>query len=435
MEHISNYINEIYKIQQDMRVLFEQEEDDSLISCKEILTDDEIISILECMNEYIDEHPTLISEPYFDEIFLQDMQILFPCCCENIEEIIELFYILFVPKRSQEDQEDEEDEKERETIHHKIDYLHSQPQHIQRTVEWYEFRNNLITASNAYKIFETNATRNQLIYEKCIAYEKKEKSASASSSASSTINVESSLHWGQKYEPVSLLIYEKKVETTVEEFGCIKHSIYDFLGASPDGIITNPSSPKYGRMLEIKNIVNREIDGIPKKEYWIQMQLQMEVCDLNECDFLETQFIEYENECDFLNDYEIDTETTRFTQTSNGELKGIIMYFSKEGFPTYIYKPLDMNKVEFDVFENEMIEKMEATGMIWIKNIYWRLKTYSCVLVKRNRRWFQDNILDIQDLWNIIKRERVDGYSHRAPNKRNITVSTVDKSKCLINIH
>ena len=82
-------------------------------------------------------------------------------------------------------------------------------------------------------------------------------------------------------------------------------------------------------------------------------------------------------------------------------------------------------------FENEMIEKMEATGMIWIKNIYWRLKTYSCVLVKRNRRWFQDNILDIQDLWNIIKRERVDGYSHRAPNKRNITVSTVDKSKCL----
>ena len=45
-------------------------------------------------------------------------------------------------------------------------------------------------------------------------------------------------------------------------------------------------------MLEIKNIVNREINGIPKKEYWIQMQLQMEVCDLGECDFLETRFKE-----------------------------------------------------------------------------------------------------------------------------------------------
>ena len=35
-----------------------------------------------------------------------------------------------------------------------------------------------------------------------------------------------------------------------------------------------------------------KLDGIPKKEYWIQMQLQMEVCDLDECDFLETRFIE-----------------------------------------------------------------------------------------------------------------------------------------------
>ena len=44
------------------------------------------------------------------------------------------------------------------------------------------------------------------------------------------------------------------------------------LGASPDGINTDKTSQLYGRMLEIKNIVNREINGIPKSEYWIQMQ-------------------------------------------------------------------------------------------------------------------------------------------------------------------
>ena len=157
---------------------------------------------------------------------------------------------------------------------------------------------------------------------------------------------------------------------------------------------------------------------------------------LNDCDFLETQFIEYENEQDFINDYEIDSDPEKhFTETSNGELKGIIMYFSKEGIPTYIYKPLDMNKTEFDVFENE---KMEATEMSWIKNIYWKLKTISCVLVKRNRRWFQDNISEIQDLWNIIKRERTGDYSHRVPNKIRTDVATVaDKSenKCLISIN
>ena len=43
-----------------------------------------------------------------------------------------------------------------------------------------------------------------------------------------------------------------------------------------------------------KNPTTRKLSGTPKKEYWIQMQLQMEVWDLDECDFLETVFKEYE---------------------------------------------------------------------------------------------------------------------------------------------
>jgi putative phage-type endonuclease len=438
MDQISHYINDIKTIQQEMCKLFEHEDDDEYEAESQQLDDDDVIDMLECMDEYINEHPKIITDPDFDEIFLQEMQTLFPCC-ENIEEIIELFHLWFLPKRSQrhDDEDDEEVLKEdSEVIKQKIAYLHAQPQHTQRTPEWYEFRNNLITASNAYKIFETSATRNQLIYEKCTAFakmNKNEENEENEENEKAPVNIETSLHWGQKYEPVSVLIYEKMSETRVEEFGCIKHPIYDFLGASPDGIIVDPASPKYGRMLEIKNIVNREIDGIPKKEYWIQMQLQMEVCDLNDCDFLETQFIEYENEQDFINDYEIDTDPeTYFTQTSNGELKGIIMYFSKEGIPTYIYKPLDMNKTEFDVFENK---QMEATELTWIKNIYWKLKTYSCVLVKRNRRWFQDNVSEIEDLWNIIKRERVEDFSHRAPNKRKSVIASMSLNKCLISIN
>ena len=369
MEQISYYINEIKSIQFDMQKLFYQDDGplNNNISNESSMPDNnDIIDILECMNEYINENPKLISDSEFHQIFLQDMNMLFPNC-EIIEEIIDLFHILFFPKRQQPESEEdqqpeseedqqpksEEDQQQIKYIKHKIDYLYLQPQHTQRTPEWYNFRNNLITASNAYKIFETNATRNQIIYEKCSAFTKM--GTNIEDISTPHINTESPLHWGQKYEPISVLVYEKMVQTKIEEFGCIKHSIYDFLGASPDGIITNPTSSKYGRMLEIKNIVNREIDGIPKKEYWIQMQLQMEVCDLHECDFLETQFIEYENETDFINDYEIDTKTTQFTQTNNGELKGIIMYFSKEGIPTYIYKPLDMNKTEFDVFENEQM--------------------------------------------------------------------------------
>ena len=52
-------------------------------------------------------------------------------------------------------------------------------------------------------------------------------------------------------------------------------------------------------MVEIKNIVNREITGRPKEEYWIQTQIQMEVCDLDECDFVETRFKEYDSKEDY----------------------------------------------------------------------------------------------------------------------------------------
>ena len=80
------------------------------------------------------------------------------------------------------------------------------------------------------------------------------------------------------------MYYEYINNTKVNEFGCIKHTKHDFLAASPDGIVCDMSSNLYGRMLEIKNVVSRTITGA-KMEYWIQMQLQMEVCDLNECDF------------------------------------------------------------------------------------------------------------------------------------------------------
>ena len=65
-------------------------------------------------------------------------------------------------------------------------------------------------------------------------------------------------------------------------------------------------------MLEIKNPTSREITGIPKEDYWIQMQLQMETCNLNECDFLETVFKEYETEEEFMAD-----GTFRITKRTN----------------------------------------------------------------------------------------------------------------------
>ena len=312
-------------------------------------------------------------------------------------------------------------------IENQINLLRNKVQPDQRTVEWYCFRHNLITASNAYKAFENQTVKNQLIYEKCkpLNLPMKEeiplidnsdnpdvkKIEINDTSLQKIVNTNSTLHWGQKYEYLSVKIYENMYNTQVEDFGCIQHEVYKFVGASPDGINVDPQSSRYGRMLEIKNIVNRKIDGIPKKEYWIQMQLQMEVCNLNECDFLETKFTEYLDYQDYIDD-----------SKKNDKKKGIIIHFhTKSGAPFYVYKPLELiSENEISKWEDEMINlyQSEKFNYLFVKFIYWKLEEMSCVLVCRNQKWFQDNIKELESVWKIIEKERISGYEHRAPNRK-----------------
>jgi putative phage-type endonuclease len=396
-----------------------------------------IETILLTMDAYISENPTAITEPDFHETFIENIKQLFIAQLENdksenemlldnefeeIEELIEetcyIFYETIIPVRSFSESIilfNPDVSK----IKKQIGYLNNIPQPTQRTDEWYEFRRNLITASNAYKAFENQNTQNQLIYEKCCEISNK--------GSGGPVNINTPFHWGQKYEPISVMIYEDRYNTKIGDFGCIKHPEYTFLGASPDGINIDENTDRYGRMLEIKNIVNREIDGIPKKEYWVQMQLQMETCNLDECDFLETMFVEYSSEKEFLED-------GSFFISSENEMKGIIMYFNKsDGNPHYIYKPLYMDKEEFQEWEENHIDNMNMT---WIKNIYWRLKICSCILVQRNERWFKDNIDQLKNIWSIIERERKEGFEHRAPNKRikNEINSEQEIKGCLLKI-
>ena len=299
----------------------------------------------------------------------------------------------------------------------KLLYLENIPQPEQGTSEWYIFRHKFLTASSIWKVFGTERLRDQLIYDKCspINLEKY-----------NYINTESPLHWGHKYEPLSLLWYENKYNTKVSDYGCIPHKTLTYLAASPDGINTDKSSLRYGRMVEVKNIVNRDITGIPKPEYWIQMQLQMEVCMLNECDFLETRFIEYENKDDFDNDGE-------FHCTKEGKLKGIIMYFIKNGKPFYEYAPLNLTETEFEEWELGIMNKY--TNLSWIKNIYWRLDEVSCILVLRNKLWFKLVKQQFEDIWNIITNDKEHGYEHRAPNRKEKKkpLPTTIANKCFIN--
>lgn len=434
---------------------------------EETFTQEEADSLYSAIFDYIDYIVTpnisLFSDPHFHkkvelgvyeflelafsdmcgvDLFMitYDMEMELECI---VESCIEDYFTNIVPYRSYPTSFIQQ-KCQPKIVEQNIEYLRSVPQHTQRTPEWYKRRNEMITASSAWKVFKSDSMVNQLVYEKCSAAVAVAAVATSSTIVSESVssddndspqetilptslpvstqiksqyvNVNSPLHWGQKYEEISRMIYESRNNTKVGEFGCIPHSDYPFLGASPDGINIDPSSPLYGRMLEIKNIVNRDIDGVPLEEYWIQMQLQMQVCKCTECDFLETRFKEYADEEEFLKDAASDFDN-EFHLTAARTLKGVFSYFIKDGgTPVYHYAPLHLTRKEYDKWCEEIIDK--NTDLVWIKNIYWYLHQYSCVLVLRNDAWFQNAIPQIEKVWNIILKERKSGYEHRAPKKR-----------------
>lgn len=402
------------------------------------LTEDEMIEfesiILEAITEYIDDEILHIYDADFEITMYEDVThviyqtLLQAEVCDDydydsiyelVKNMADIAYNMYdLPKRSipmeEIDNHIENEIIDTEKISDQIYLLKQQPQPAQRSVEWYEDRYRLITASNLWKVFGSECVRNSLIYEKC-----KPLHINQNENTQCEINTETTLHWGVKYEPLSRMLYEWKYNTQICDFGVIKHPKYDFIGASPDGIVVNPESNRYGCMLEIKNIVNREITGIPSKEYWIQMQVQMETCDLDNCDFLETRFKQYANENEFYDDI-----------TRPSHEKGVILYFINKNIsftgspPVYMYSPIGLDADHINAWIETTKETHKHEYMLYEK-LYWYLDQFSCVRVKRNRIWFDKALPHIQNIWNIIEQERVSGYEHRAPTKKRKPTNTL----------
>ena len=392
-----------------------------------------MITIYELTSEYIDANILYTMNPKFNPDMIESISELlisewiqggiFEDNESNVEEIydfvescIEDYYEFGISKPRSYKSAAILDIPSISSIGKKIELLNSVEQPEQRSREWYEFRYNLISASSLSKCLGTESQQNSLIYEKCKPLEY--------FSGSST-NTSSAMHLGQKFEPVSVMIYSQMYCTTVSEFGCIQHADYPFIGASPDGINTDPSSERYGRMLEIKNPVNRELNGIPKEEYWVQMQIQMEVCDLDECDFFETVFKDYSEE--------------EFYTDVDHEYRGVILYFvqrvsvgdinaysSVTNSPRYEYMPLDIPLTK-ECIDAWILEKRMELRRGWsiYETQYWYLADYSCIMVPRCKAWFSAALPKIRNIWNIIEKERETGYEHRASKKRVLKTEVV----------
>ena len=399
--------------------------------------EDEIIVIIE---EYLENNIRKYSSPEFYEkmgeeiidyvtktYFLNDLSISdsefippkLPVTYLNEgyiwNTIDDILYWYHIPKRQLQLQDSaDSSSNNNENITKSLSELDAinQLQPKQRTAEWYQYRHNRFSASSIWKLLSTLSQYNSLILEKC-------KSQNLATVSHVTTNYNNPRNWGIKYEPVSIMIYEDKYPTTIvkTDYGCIPHPIYSFVAASPDGINISPECPeKYGRMVEVKNIYNRDITGIPLEEYWIQMQIQMETCGLDVCDFLETRFKEYSCEKDFYVDI-------------SPEYKGVILFLlgKDSSGNRFEYMPLYVNleKKHVDKWIQEIREKVSDTHLVY-EIIYWYLDEYSCVVVERNRPWFESVLPIFEEAWNIVVFERTHGHKHREPVSRN-TISTTKK--------
>ncbi len=171
--------------------------------------------------------------------------------------------------------------------------------------------------------------------------------------------------WGLRFEKIALDVYQRKANKKVEMFGLRIHPTKPWLGASPDGIATD------GTMVEIKCPKTRILDGKPTPEYWVQCQINLEVHDLYDMDYVEAEFIEYMNFEHFYGDLLEDFEE-----------KGIYIYVEDD---TSIAPPLDMTDVNAQIEWAEL--QIAANPNYSVR--YWKLVYLDIIRIKRNWEWFK----------------------------------------------
>jgi len=294
----------------------------------------------------------------------------------------------------------------------------------QRSKEWYALRDTMLTASSLADALGKGhfRTRDQLLIEK-------------SSKEPPPRFGNAITEWGVMYEPVATTFYEKLNNLEILEFGLVPHPRFKIFGASPDGICSEKSPGDYvGRMLEIKCPPKRKFTKEVPDHYWMQMQGQLECCDLEECDFLQVKLEEYASKEEYLQD---SGGASVQGKTLKGFPKGLVLSFvtNKDGETNYHY--------EYSEFYMSIDEINEwAYQTISSKNDYdtvvyhwWRIERYECTLVLRDRQWWNGVMPEILNFWEDVEHYRKIGNQslidkkEEKKNKRKKNKEEKDKIK------
>ena len=193
------------------------------------------------------------------------------------------------------------------------------PQTIQRSPEWFEQRNNAITASDIPTVLNENSYKTPwaLLVDKC-------------GGGKPFIGNEAT-RWGQHYEDIAIEKYSKIYNKEVLSFGLLIHPEHSWLGGSPDGITTD------GVLLEVKCPLKRKIVmGEVPHHYLSQVLLNLEICDLEIAHFIE--FVPGNSDSEFqINVVEVKRDREWFARelSTMKDFWDSIVKYRKEGIQTH----------------------------------------------------------------------------------------------------
>lgn len=261
----------------------------------------------------------------------------------------------------------------------------------QRTADWYTQKINMVTASEISSLWKGPRARINLIAAKCTPPEVREKRLAITRAETNPMD------WGVRYEPVVKLILERE-GAKIHELGRIQHRTVAGLAASPDGLYVE--GPLKGSLVEIKCPISRAIQAEIPFDYWCQMQIQMEVCGVDSCEYVEAKF----KEGDASAEAKADAET--------GLISLLLHTDDESNEMKYVYH----NDPEYKVGPNE--------PWICIETYSWTCTSLRRSIVKRDRVWFDKMKPDIDLFWKEVADVR-EGRRVLEPAKRKVVVEPV----------
>ena len=291
------------------------------------------------------------------------------------------------------------------------------PQYEQKSAEWLKQRNECLTATAVAIALDEDPYKYpvELLLDKC--------------GRKAPFEENENVHHGKKYEQIGNMFYSFRNNIKVAEYGLIQDEKYVFIGASPDGICekntlnTDKLSKLVGRLLEIKFPKTRKINTEGKLDgdicphyYYVQVQTQLYVTKMDECDFLQCRVEEYDSWEDFVQDSNTNIPgLSKMTNLEKGCLIQLLprnmvgkddpkmcLYNAKYIYPSRLH--LSNDEIERWIADEILhFHKNELSNKYIVDRIiYWRLSQVACHLIKADTEWFETKIPLLKQFWDYV---------------------------------